>query len=66
MERRKLVLGTGALAAAAAASSLPKPALSQQRIEWRMVTAWPKNLPGPGVAAQKVADRIAAVSYTHL
>ncbi len=61
MKRRAVVFGTGA-AAAAAASSFPKPAISQQRIEWRMVTAWPRNLPGPGVAAQKVADRIAAVT----
>jgi TRAP-type mannitol/chloroaromatic compound transport system substrate-binding protein len=27
-----------------------------------MVTAWPKNLPGPGVAAQMLADRITALS----
>jgi hypothetical protein len=27
-----------------------------------MVTAWPKNLPGPGVAAQLLADRITTLS----
>jgi TRAP-type mannitol/chloroaromatic compound transport system substrate-binding protein len=53
---------TAAAAGAVAASNLPAPALSQGRIEWRMVTLWPRNLPGPGVAAQKVADRIGAVT----
>lgn len=44
--------------AAAAAAALASPALAQGRIEWRMVTAWPRNLPGPGTQAQRVADRI--------
>ncbi|MCM0021216.1 MAG: TRAP transporter substrate-binding protein [Tagaea sp.] len=58
MKRRHLLAGT----AAAATAGLAAPAISQGRIEWRMVTLWPRNLPGPGVAAQKVADRIGAVS----
>ncbi|WP_204335908.1 hypothetical protein, partial [Klebsiella pneumoniae] len=29
---------------------------------WRMVTAWPKNLPGPGFSAQRIADRITTLS----
>lgn len=31
-------------------------------VEWKMVTSWPKNLPGPGVTAQRICDRIAAMS----
>lgn len=65
IERRKFLAGAGVAGAAgvaAAASSFPTPAISQNLIEWRMVTAWPRNLPGPGVAAQKVADRITALS----
>jgi TRAP-type mannitol/chloroaromatic compound transport system substrate-binding protein len=58
MKRRHLLAGT----VAATAAGLSAPALSQGRIEWRMVTLWPRNLPGPGVAAQKVADRIGLVS----
>jgi TRAP-type mannitol/chloroaromatic compound transport system substrate-binding protein len=57
MQRRTL-----AASAAAATSALAAPALAQGRIEWRMVTLWPRNLPGPGVAAQRVADRIGAVT----
>jgi hypothetical protein len=52
----------GAAVGGLASASLATPALSQGRTEWRMVTLWPRNLPGPGVAAQKVADRITAVS----
>ena len=33
-----------------------------ESFEWKMVTALPKNLPGPGVAAQKLAYRIEALS----
>lgn len=27
----------------------------QQRFQWTMVTSWPKNLPGTGVAAENLA-----------
>lgn len=56
MDRRSVLAGS------AAAAALATPAISQGRIEWRMVTLWPRNLPGPGVAAQRVADRIGAVT----
>jgi TRAP-type mannitol/chloroaromatic compound transport system substrate-binding protein len=29
---------------------------------WRMVTSWPKRLPGPGMSAERIAERIAALS----
>jgi len=60
IKRRDVV--AGAAAGAVAAASFPKPAVSQGVVTWRMVTAWPKNLPGPGVAAQMLADRITALS----
>jgi TRAP-type mannitol/chloroaromatic compound transport system substrate-binding protein len=59
MERRDF-LKAGALGAAA--SALAAPAIAQDRMQWSMVTAWPKNLPGPGVAAQMLADRITTLS----
>ena len=49
-------------AAAAPAAALAAPAIAQSVRDWKMVTAWPKNLPGPGVAAQMLADRITALS----
>lgn len=51
------VAGTGAVAAAV--SSFPKPAISQDRKEWRMQTTWGKNSPllstGPDVFADFVS-----------
>ena len=58
LNRRK-ILG---LISAAPATVLTTPALSQSRIEWRMVTSWPKNLPGPGTTAQRLADSITKMS----
>jgi len=46
----------------AAATALATPAVAQDVRQWSMVTAWPKNLPGPGVAAQTLADRITTLS----
>ncbi len=59
MKRRDFIT-TGA--AGAAAATLATPAIAQDKRQWKMVTAWPKNLPGPGVAAQMLADRITAAS----
>lgn len=56
---RRAALGA---VAAGAAGSLAAPAIAQDKREWRYVTSWPKNLPGPGVSAQRLADRIAALS----
>lgn len=61
MERRTF-LKAGALGAAASATALATPAIAQDIRQWKMVTAWPKNLPGPGVAAQALADRITTLS----
>lgn len=59
MERRHFLRGT---AVAAAAAGLAAPALAQERQTWRMVTTWPKNFPGLGVGAQRLADRITLMS----
>lgn len=63
MKRREFIK-TAAVAGAgvAAASSLAAPAIAQGRLEWRMVTTWPRNFPGLGVGAQRLADRITAMS----
>ncbi len=31
-------------------------------LKWKMVTSWPKRLPGPGMSAERVAERIRALS----
>lgn len=59
MDRRKFLASAGV---GAAATTLASPAIAQDVRQWKMVTAWPKNLPGPGVAAQTLADRITTLS----
>ena len=62
MDRRSFLKTSTLGAGAAAASTLAAPAVAQGRITWRMVTTWPRNFPGLGTGAQRVADRITAAS----
>jgi TRAP-type mannitol/chloroaromatic compound transport system substrate-binding protein len=57
LTRRNLVRAA-VLAPAIAAPSVAR----AQTKRWRMVTSWPKRLPGPGMSAERVAERIAALS----
>lgn len=61
VKRRDLLTGAAALSATAAAG-LAAPAIAQERIEWKMVTSWPKGLPGLGTGAERLAQRIGAMS----
>ena len=61
--RRAFLAGA---AAGGAAAAFPAPALAQGRVRWRMLTTWPKNFPGLGVAAQRIADRIGELSGGHM
>lgn len=77
MNRRDFVAGgaTGAVLGAAATfvttSRKPEkveavapeaPAVLTGKTEWKMVTTWPKNFPGIGTGAQRIADRITEMS----
>jgi len=55
--RRSALVGLGAASAIAA----PSVARAQTQ-KLRMVTSWPRRLPGPGVSAERVAARISALS----
>jgi TRAP-type mannitol/chloroaromatic compound transport system substrate-binding protein len=57
----KLTRRTFAAALGTATLAAPSIARAQTR-RWRMVTSWPKRLPGPGMSAERVAERIAALS----
>jgi TRAP-type mannitol/chloroaromatic compound transport system substrate-binding protein len=59
IDRRRLVRGVGTALAGTLAA--PTVARAQTR-HWHMVTSWPKKLPGPGMSAERVAERIAALS----
>lgn len=63
---RRSALGLGA---GLALTPLAAPAIAQEKgavLEWKMVTSWPKNLPGPGVTAQRLCDRIGKMSSGRL
>lgn len=70
INRRNLIgaglLGAGGAAAAFAnpekAADLAAPAVTRNRRRLNMVTTWPKGLPGLGRAAERVGERIHAMS----
>ena len=73
MKRRDFLKGAGVGAFAVGASALsgcnrdevsatPAAARSQETFEWKMVTTWPKNFPGMGTSAEKLASLIGEMS----
>jgi TRAP-type mannitol/chloroaromatic compound transport system substrate-binding protein len=61
MDRRQFVAGAS-VGIASSASAFPKPALAQGVRELKMVTIWPKTLPGLQSSAERVAQSITALS----
>lgn len=59
MKRRELI-ATGA--AGAVATTVAAPAIAQGTKRWNMVMPWPRLTPGVGVAAEKFAERVTAMS----
>lgn len=59
MRRRSFLKGAAAGTATGLAGA---PALAQKLTELRMVTAWPKNFPGVGTGAERLARNIEAMS----
>lgn len=62
MKRRQFIQG----AAATGAMAVAAPAIAQQRVEWRMVTAYPKNLPILQTGCEQLASRIGELSEGRL
>ena len=57
--RRTLARG----GAAGLLGAIAAPAVARaSTLRWRMVTSWPKRLPGPGLSAERIAVRIGALS----
>jgi TRAP-type mannitol/chloroaromatic compound transport system substrate-binding protein len=57
--RRQFTIGAGASAAGIIAA--PNVARAQS-LKWKMVTSWPRRLPGPGMSAERIAERVRALS----
>jgi TRAP-type mannitol/chloroaromatic compound transport system substrate-binding protein len=65
--KRRQTLAVGAAAAVATGTaSFPMPAIAQGRIEWRMVTTWPKLFPGQGTGAVRFAESVEAATEGRL
>jgi len=63
MDRRSFIKKAGlATTGAAAASALAAPAVAQERVEMVMVSTWPRDFPGLGTGAQRLAERIGAMT----
>jgi TRAP-type mannitol/chloroaromatic compound transport system substrate-binding protein len=71
MINRRNIVGAGLLGAAGAAAAFANPEAAQvlapakinrNRRKFNMVTTWPKGLPGLGRAAERVAERVFAMS----
>jgi TRAP-type mannitol/chloroaromatic compound transport system substrate-binding protein len=60
MDRRSFLKTAGA--AGAASATLAAPAVAQSRIEMVIVSTWPRDFPGLGTSAQRLAQRIGEVT----
>ena len=58
-DRRRFLRGAALAAAGVVAAAAVARA---DTLRWRMVTSWPKRLPGPGMSAERIAERIRALS----
>jgi TRAP-type mannitol/chloroaromatic compound transport system substrate-binding protein len=62
MDRRKFIKSAGIATGAAAATSLATPAIAQSKIDMVIVSTWPRDFPGLGTGAQRLAARIAELT----
>lgn len=64
MKRRQFLKGAAVAGAAGAsvATSFPAPAIAQNRRQLKMVTTWPRSLPGLAAGAERLAKRITDLS----
>ena len=59
MKRRSFISKAGVAAGATvAASTVAAPAIAQSRKEMVIVSSWPRDFPGLGTSAQRLAQRI--------
>ena len=57
MKRRDFITKAG-IGGVAATTALAAPAVAQERLEIAMVTTWPRDFPGLGTGAQRMAQRL--------
>jgi len=62
MDRRKFLQSTAAVSSGTALSAMSVPAIAKSRKELQIVSAWPRDFPGLGISAQRLAARIKELS----
>lgn len=62
MKRRSFLRTAAAAMAGTVASITAAPAIASGKRTWRLITTWPKNLPGLGTGAQYFADQVTRCS----
>jgi TRAP-type mannitol/chloroaromatic compound transport system substrate-binding protein len=62
MQRRTFLTGAVGASAAATAALGARSAWAKPEYKWKMVTTWPKNFPGLGTGANKLAELIGEMS----
>ena len=62
MDRRSFIRTAGVAGAATAATGLAAPAVAQGRVEMVIVSTWPRDFPGLGTSAQRLAERIPEIT----
>ena len=58
LDRRSFIKTSGLVAGATAVSTLAAPAIAQSRTEMVIVSTWPRDFPGLGTSAQRLAKRL--------
>jgi TRAP-type mannitol/chloroaromatic compound transport system substrate-binding protein len=62
MQRRNFIKSAAVAGAGAATAIVAAPAIAQSRKEMVIVSSWPRDFPGLGISAQRLAARITEVS----
>lgn len=58
MDRRLFLKSAGIAGATTAVTTLAAPAIAQGTVEMAIVSTWPRDFPGLGISAQRLAARI--------
>ncbi len=66
MQRRKFLRSAAVAGAGTAAATIAAPAISQGKKEITIVSTWPRDFPGLGLSAQRLAARIPELSEGRL
>ena len=66
MDRRKFIKTAGVACTAAAAATVAAPAIAAAPREMTIVSRWPRDFPGLGISAQRLAALIPEVSQVRI